>query len=274
MHNKIDSNQETAIFRNMTLSIDDIRLTATNEKDENPSLFKNLAENTLQQILDCSNIQSFNAGHLIVQQGDAPKYLYLVISGHVRTYRTNPNGAEVTIRMLEIGETCMEAAIFMNGPSPIAIQTTEASKLLLVPANFIKSLVLKDTQFANNMLKIVTYHYKNAIHQIDAMAIKTPVQRVGYYFLQQHIEQGANNMAFELPFKKSMIANHLGMSPETFSRALIHIKERNIDIKGDKIILKDVFALCHFCDQELAHECTASHKKTCSHCPVYSENPH
>ncbi len=239
-----------------------------------PQLFTGLSEEALQKILKNSTLQSYKAGQLLVQQGDEPSHVYFIVEGHIRTLRTNKDGDEATIRMLGKGDVCMEAALFMGGPSPIAVQVAEDAQLMLISGNFIKKFVLQDHQFATNLLKIVTHYYKTAIHQIDSMAIKTPVQRVGYYFLQKHIEQGADNMEFELPFKKSTIANHLGMTPETFSRALGEIKKMGVEVKGEKIRLKEAYALCHFCDLEAAHECMLSTKEDCPHCPLHSESRH
>jgi CRP-like cAMP-binding protein len=43
--------------------------------------------------------------------------------------RLNEDGGEATIRMLEPGDTCMEAVLFMGGPSPISVQTMTKCKL-------------------------------------------------------------------------------------------------------------------------------------------------
>lgn len=239
-----------------------------------PKLFQGLDEQSLQKILENSVLQNYESGRMLVQQGDEPAHIYFIVDGRVRTLRTSLDGDEATIRMLKPGETCMEAVLFMGGPSPIAVQTVADSNLLLIPGSFVKNFVLQNNQFANNLLRIVTRHYKTAMHQIDAMTIKTPVQRVGYYFLQKHMEQGSNNMAFELPFKKSTIANHLGITPETFSRALGQIKKMGVDVDGEKIRLKDAYALCHFCDLDTAHHCTLSSKEDCPHCPMQAESCH
>lgn len=239
-----------------------------------PALFQGLSEDALQHILENSVLQNFESGRILVQEGDEPSYLYFVVEGRVRTLRSNPDGDEATIRMLEPGDTCMEAVLFMGGPSPIVVQATENSRLVLIPANFVRKFVLQNHQFSNNLLRIVTRHYKNAMHQIDAMSIKTPVQRVGYYFLQKHLEHGPDTMEFELPFKKSTIANHLGITPETFSRALAQIRKMGVDIEGEKITLKDAYSLCHFCDLDTAHTCTISDKEECPHCPLHKEACH
>lgn len=233
-----------------------------------PQLFDGLSEDSLQEILAHSLIQEFDAATLLVQQGDVPSYVYLVIDGAVKTARLNENGEEATIRMLETGDTCMEAVLFMGGPSPISVQTLTRCKLLMIPERVVRGHVLDNAQFAVNILRIVAHHYKGAVHQIDAMQIKSPLQRIGYYFLNKHLEAGHGNLEFTLPFKKQTIANYLGMTPETFSRALKQMQGLGIHVDDDVIRMKDAYALCHFCDSDTASLCPRHHDD-CHDCPLH-----
>lgn len=240
--------------------------TNTNRK---PQIFENLGHESLHTILKNSTLHNYDAGRLLIQQGDTPTHLYLIIKGSLKTLRANEDGDESIIRLLKDGESCMEAVIFMGGPSPINVQVIDDAQLLLIPSALIKTHVLADTQFATNIIKVVTKNYKSALHQIDGMSIKSPVQRVGYYLLEQHLENKHNSLAFELPFKKSMIASHLGMTPETFSRTLSKIKTMGIDVNGETIKMEDSFSLCHFCDPDLAHICSNTQKEECPNCPLH-----
>lgn len=233
-----------------------------------PQLFEGLSEGSFEFLLKNSVIQDYGSGRLLVQQGDVPAYVYFIVEGSVKTLRTNEEGNEATLRMLQAGETCMDAVIFMGGPSPIAVQVVKKSRLLLIPDSVIKALILKDPQFAGNLLRIVTRHYKNALHQIDAVNTKTPLQRVGYYFLLKHVENGHDRLEFELPFKKSMIANYLGMTPETFSRTLKQMKDMGINVADDKIRMRDAYTLCHFCDSDTAALCSSHNQADCPQCPA------
>lgn len=205
---------------------------------------------------------------LLVQQGDTPEGIYLLLEGHMKTLRFNQNGDEATIRMLEAGDTCMEAVLFMGGPSPISVQTLERCKVLIIPEHVVKTYVLSNTRFAFNIIRIITRHYRNAMHQIDAINIKSPLQRVGYYFLAKHLDAGHDNLEFKLSFQKQVIANYLGMTPETFSRALKQMKVLGMDVQDDSIKMRDSFCLCHFCDSDTAALCNRHNKKGCRHCPA------
>lgn len=238
-------------------------------QSKRPQLFERLSEESQRRIFECSVLKNFEKNRLLVQQGDTPEFVYLVLSGSIKTFRINDEGEEATIRMLEPGDTCMEAVMFMGGPSPINVQTITDSETLLIPERIIKRLVFEDTQFSVNLLRIVTRHYKNAMHQIDAMNIKSPLQRIGYYFLLKHIEQGNENLEFKLAFKKQMVANYLGMTPETFSRSLKQMREMGISVDDDTINLMDAHCLCHFCDFYTAALCPEHDREVCQFCTLH-----
>lgn len=185
------------------MNVNKMQLPANFNEQKKPQLFEGLSENSLQTLLQRSVMQDYETGKVLVQQGDNPECVFLVLAGSLKTTRINEDGGEAIIRMLEAGDTCMEAVLFMGIPSPINVQAMSAAKILKIPDSVVKKHVLEDPAFAVNLLRIVSRHYKNAMHQIEAMNIKSPLQRVGYYFLLKHIEQGHENLDFKLPFKKT-----------------------------------------------------------------------
>ena len=220
------------------------------------ALFKGMHEDALGSILSQAVIKDEPEGFTVVHQGDVPQYLYLVLSGAVQTVRTTPEGKETPVRLMAANETFMDAVIFMNAPSPISARTAEPSTILMIPAAIVRKMVTVNGHFALNMLQITANFYKKAIHQIESVTTKSPAQRVGYYLLNAYLEQGDPlATTFRLPHQKSVIASHLGMQPETFSRALAQIKKMGVDIDRDTIALKDAYALCLFCDSDMAVQC-------------------
>lgn len=234
--------------------------------DDKTSLFNGISEESLQLLLSSSHMKDFTTGQMIVEQGDQPAHLSWIVSGRTKTLRYSPEGNEATIRMLGKGETFMDAVIFMGGPSPIGVRALEDTTVLMIPAESVRRHALHDSQFACNLLKIVTKHYRDSIQQIDSIVTKTPVERLGYYFLKLHLDQGIDNLDISLPFQKSTIANYLGMTPETFSRALNQIKKSGIEIKNDEMTMKDAFVLCHFCDTDTAAVCPKFNTSDCPLC--------
>lgn len=183
--------------------------------------FEGLPDGLLDSILQSGTVRTCLNGVLLIGQGDTPEHMLLVLDGQLRTFMTGEDGKEVTLRMLDPGASCMGVALFMGKLSPVAVDAVGNARILQLPARFVKRLVIQNPRFAENMLRIAAANYRGVIEQIDAVALRTPFQRIGHYLLVEFISSGSDELTFELRFKKSLIASHLGMTPETLSRGLV-----------------------------------------------------
>jgi len=233
-------------------------------KLQQASIFEGLSEDVLQYLLSYSVIRSVDAEEKIVLHGDKVEFLYLIIEGTVKVFRSSPEGKEAPISMLKAGDTFMESAIFMDGVSPVSAETLKRSKLLLIPADIIKQQVSKGGQLCANILNIITRRYRNAMQQIESIITKIPFDRLGYYFLRLRMEQDPNTLNIDLHCQKSMIANYLGMKPETFSRTLKKLKEIGIEVSFKYITLSKGDVLCRFCDKDIVSGCPRYGSPACS----------
>jgi len=228
------------------------------------SIFEGLSEDLLRYLLSYSVIRSVAAEEEIVKHGDEVEFLYFIIEGTVKIFRSSSEGKEAPINILKAGETFMEAAIYMDGISPVSAVTLKRSKLLLIPADIIKQQVSKGGPLCANILRIITRRYKNAMQQIESIITKIPFDRLGYYFLRLRMEQDPNTLNIDLHCQKSMIASYLGMKPETFSRTLKKLKEIGIEVSYKYITLSEGGVLCRFCDKDIVSSCPRYGTSVCS----------
>ena len=230
--------------------------------------FKGPPDATIDHVLGNGQVRSFGDGQILVQQGEWPQYFYFVLAGQLHMSLINNEGSALTLRMLEPGHSCMAAILFMGNASPVTVQTYGDTTLWALPGKRVKKMIFDDPAFAANMLQIAIARYRNSIDHIHTIALKTPLQRIGHYLLCEHLARGATDLTFELAYKKSVIASHLGMTPETLSRSFARIRKLGIGIDGQKVCLKDAFALCHFCDLTAGETCPIADKENCAMCRI------
>ncbi|MEZ5524288.1 MAG: Crp/Fnr family transcriptional regulator [Pseudomonadales bacterium] len=226
-------------------------------------LFQGLSLERIEPLLSSSRICSVDRGAVIIKQGDTVKYLYLLIEGSVRLYRTNRTGKEVSISMLKAGDTFMESVLFMDGPSPVRAKALNACKFFLVPAATLRQQIRNERSLGTNLLRIIARHYQNAIQQIESVATKPPLDRLGYYLLKLYMEQNPHGPYVDLLFPKTSIASHLGMTPETFSRSIRKLRALGIELDYKRILIRKEEALCRFCDQDIAAICPKKKHHRC-----------
>jgi CRP-like cAMP-binding protein len=80
-----------------------------------PRLFQGLDKPALQDIFSHSVVREYEGEKLLVQQGDDVMCVFVLLKGHLRTFRTGKDGDEVTLRMLKAGNSCMAVTVFMCG---------------------------------------------------------------------------------------------------------------------------------------------------------------
>lgn len=209
--------------------------------------FNQLSDAEAREILAHTHISDYQRGEYVLTQGQIPEFMMFLLSGELFTLRSTPEGSEIIIRMLSAGETCMEAILFPPDPSPIMVRATKASKALCIEADFITQYAKTNHKVSHNLLIIIAKYYRAAILQIDSITLRDATYRVGRYLLSLSLNRGQVNQ-FDLIYKKSDIANYLGMTPETLSRSLKELQKLGVKVESGHVHLSETFLLGEFCD--------------------------
>jgi CRP-like cAMP-binding protein len=233
------------------------------DKIQTLPLFAGLPAQILQDILKYARITSYDKGAMIFMQGEQATRFYIILEGWVKLFKGNEDGKESILHIMTSGEALLETVIFNNLPFPVSSQAVENVKLLSIPASIIREKLKGNNELAINMLSSVAGRSQALISQFEQLTLKTVVQRVGWFLLKLFLENREKTKTIQLPYDKALIAGYLGMQPETFSRTLQTLKEQGVDIDRHSFTMPDRFALCDYCDLELAAKCTRAGTKDC-----------
>jgi CRP/FNR family transcriptional regulator len=237
-------------------------------------IFENVSPDVISSLLKRFEYKRVPSGAMLFQQGDQSRALYIIMDGAAKTYRENDNGDEVVLRLLNKGDVLVENILSPNSRSPIYAKTVSESSVIVFLDKDLKKQMKNSLELTECIMSIVADCYKEAVQQIECISLKTPLERVGHFFLSYFIKYGSIFPEIDLPHSKTSIANHLAMAPETFSRTLKQIRDDGITFDGKKLKMQDTELLCKFCDSDITTECKNYNKKTC--CSTYSDSkkPH
>lgn len=227
-------------------------------------LFSGLSDKNLNQLLRYGQIRDFQKGKLLFLEGEQANRLYIILSGWVKVFKGTAAGDETILQMLSSGDSILESAVFLNTPFPVSAQVAEDAVLLSLPAPMIREQIRNDNDLALNLLTSMSYRSQNLIRQIEDARLKSADERIGWFLLKLLLEQGKDSRHVKLPYDKSLIASYLDMKRETFSRALKRMKGKGFKIENDTVIMPDLAALCGFCDQNTAVDCSLHNTPECS----------
>jgi len=205
-------------------------------------IFRDLSRGELERIAAGTTQVHAERGRILFQRGDPCVGFYLVVFGQVKLTVGTAGGAEKVIDILAQGRTFGEAVMFTGNPYPVAATTLADSLLLHVARDTLFAELDRDPQLARRMLAGLSMRLHMLVKDVEAMTLHSATQRVIGYLarLADEGEDGRPTGCVTLPAQKSLVASHLNLTPEYFSRILHDLGDAGlIRIEGRRIEIVD-----------------------------------
>ena len=198
-------------------------------------LFAALNDAQITQLIEESQLVNLEKGAYVFRQGDPCHHFGFVISGSVKIYRLTPDGQEKVFGVIGDRDTFAEAMMFMGTGTYVATaQTVLPTQLLLLSNATYTRLLRENTETAIALLAALSVRMHQRLNEIEILSLKNATHRVIRYILAQALRacSKCSTPSFELPMAKRLVAGHLSIQPETFSRIIHHLSDEGI-IKVD-----------------------------------------
>lgn len=217
------------------------------------SLFARLQRDAANKILGWSSPKAFEKGTVLFTQGSPANSFYVVLEGWVKVYRTSSAGQETVVAVFHRGETFAEASIFLGGSYPASAETVTAARLVRIGGDVLRRAIREDPEIAFSMLASTSAHLKALIEQIEQIKRLNAKQRLADFLINLSGDRkGVSTLS--LPFEKALIANRLGMKPESLSRAFLQLRPHGVAVERDRVHIHDIgqlIALVETTDDDL-----------------------
>lgn len=198
---------------------------------QNTALFENLDSETIKKIESFTTEQKISKDNIVFYEGDEPKYLYLLVKGVIKLYKTSSNHKEIVLKYFHDNELIGEVANFDGIAYPATAKAYSDVIVLKIDFEKLKEIVFKNPNLAFNIQKSLIKKIKNLENIISTNLVLDSKERVAKY-IYNHTDD-----FFET--KNIEIAEILGVSPETLSRILKFFKDDNIINTKKKYINKE-----------------------------------
>jgi CRP-like cAMP-binding protein len=208
-------------------------------------LFQAIGPDVTRLMIHNRTARLYERGERIFQQGDPAESFFLVVEGWIKLFRQREDGEEVVVAIFTAGETFAEVAMFMGGRYPATAETVSPARVLRIDGSALRRAVLEKPQLAFDMLAAAALHLKRLVQQIEQLKAQSAPQRIADFLLDQ-VATECGPATIALPYEKALIANRLGMQPESFSRALGRLRELGVTVDRDHVHIKDLAKLADF----------------------------
>ncbi len=208
-------------------------------------LFADMTPEEIGSLMNGNDIHILQKGEAIFHKGDMPDSMFLILEGSAKLCRPTVDGNEGIIGIFQAGDTMGECDMFQGlGRMSDAI-TLAPTRLLRIDGERMKRAISNAPEIAFVMMASASRYVKKLIEQVERTKIRNATRRVADFLLKLAPKEVAS-CRITLPYEKSLIANQLAMSPESFSRALQSLKAVGVDVQREIIILDDKRALEKF----------------------------
>ena len=214
-------------------------------------LLSSLGGEALERLAQRSISKSYPAGHVLFTTGEPCRGLFVVESGKVRIYRTNPAGREQVLHNEGPGKAVAELPLIDGGPYPASAVTAQESRLLFGPRAEFEALYRENPDVAAAIINELGKRLRQLVHLTETLAFRDVAARLALFLAQQAEEHGTvTNEGIELELNRTRedLSFELGTARESVSRAFRQlVAKKIISTRGrHRILIPDVRALRAF----------------------------
>lgn len=205
--------------------------------------FSELEGQQLEKLHNIATLKPVKKGCIIFTEGQKGEAIYFVKTGKIKISKISSVGKEYTIKIMEEGDVFGESTLFIGGEYPATAEAIEDSEILELKNKDIEDLILKDTQIALSIIKILAKRLKYIAVVIENLALRDSVGRTASILLTFARERGISTkegILVEIDLKRQELANLAGTSRENITRILSQMdRDGIIKLGKDKILIKD-----------------------------------
>jgi len=215
---------------------------------EDVPMFINLPKPYIDELKDKLFIKEYKKDSIVFFEGDKPDYMYMVLEGSVKMYKTTPKGNQIHINRLHAPSLIGEYVYFEKQPFPATCEFVEDGIIGLIPFETIDKL-LENKEFALSIIRSLTGKVMLLSALIHKETVLSSEAKVADILVHK-------SSIFER-LKNSEIAAILNLTPETFSRILAKFKREGIvTAKKHKVEILNRDKLLTILETNKIKECT------------------
>ncbi len=211
-------------------------------------LFEPLSEEQMAELMSNSQLLNLDKGAPLFRQGEPSTSFYFVISGAVKVYRLAADGQEKVFDVISARQTVAEAMLLTESANYSAnAEALEPTQLYRLPSSVYLQLLQNNNRLALALLGRLSGRMQQRLNEIETLSLKNSTHRVVRYLLNQLGQCQESVTSFTLPMAKQLIAGHLSIQPETFSRVIRRLSDEHvISQSGRQINILNRFRLEQF----------------------------
>jgi CRP/FNR family cyclic AMP-dependent transcriptional regulator len=170
--------------------------------------------------------RSYPKDAIIVEEGLAGDYMYVIRTGRVKVTKASDDGREKIMNLFDAGDFFGEMSLLDNEPRSASVTTLEPSLLLALSRRDFMEMLRSSPDLALSVIQELTRRLRDTGEQASSISFQRVQERTRGLFERIAREDGGPGSIRMTPvLTHQQIADMIGTSRETVTRAIKRLKE-------------------------------------------------
>jgi len=203
------------------------------------TLFGRLPDATFHHLFDGEQVHTAGKDVPLFAWGDPAGTCFILLKGLVKLFRTAETGETAVLAIHGPGRALMLAEGLTGKPCSASAETVSPVRLLRLDVERLRRRMAADSRMSMALLAAAAADLRSLVAHVEELKAMTGPARLASMILNLS-EARAGAARITLPYEKQLIAGRLGMTPESFSRAMRQLKDHGVRVSRDRLEITDI----------------------------------
>ena len=190
----------------------------------------------ISQLADQYDVENYTKKQTLYQESKRPKYLYYLVKGKVKGFKTHEDGKEYITDLFSDGDFIGYPALIEDKNYDDSAVVLEDAEIMEIPKEDFLQMIYGNMEVAAKFIRIITQNVKEKEERLLSLAYSSLRKRVAKALLDINHKFNAENGNKSLEISRDDFAHYVGTATESLIRTLSDFKgEKLIEIKEGKI---------------------------------------
>ncbi|KJU85534.1 Crp/Fnr family transcriptional regulator [Candidatus Magnetobacterium bavaricum] len=192
-------------------------------------LFASLTEAELGQLMGRIYVRTVKKDHVILEQEDTNKHMYIILDGAAKVTKRTEDGKEIILAIRKTGEYFGEISLIDGRTSPAEVKATKNSIVAIISRENFDFMLNSYNQIIRNLLIELTRSLRSAIATIHLFSHNKVEQRLKILFMQfanEHGQENKDGVTLNMVLNRQKIADIIGCSRQSVSEAMSLMEDK------------------------------------------------
>ena len=211
------------------------------------TIFRRLSGEDRQRLAAVASLREFAKGDFLFSEGDASDYLYTIVTGRVKVFKTTARGTDVILELFGPGDPVGAMAAYEARAYPASAVVIEPATCVLIPREAFFSLLEAYPTMVRGLLGGLTHRLVELTSRLAELSGGRVDARLARFFLKLADDMGQrrpDGTFIPLALSRQDIADMIGTTIETSIRIMSRWgKDRVVLTEKDGFVVVDRAAL-------------------------------